>query len=96
MICIVLTGLQEAIFRCTMIDRDHMYRAFIGREQMNHVQKDLALKVWASSIALSTFYEVVAIISCRMTYLFFRPHRFTINLGYGFLEVRREWRKILL
>lgn len=31
-------------------------------------------------------YEFVAIIVCRLTYLAFRPHRFVMNLGYGFDE----------
>ena len=87
MTCIVLTGLQEAIFRCTMIERDNAYRELVmGRDKPGSVQKEVAMKVWASSIAMTSFYEVVAIICCRMTYLFFRPHRFVFNLGYGFVE----------
>ena len=39
---------------------------------------------------MGMYIEIVAIITTRMLYVAFRPHRFVFNLGYGFDSEDKE------
>ena len=115
MVAIVITGLEEAIMRCTMVHRDRFYRWLIGKPPLvstvyiarsicwslyrdvssrSHslstpfvqTEKQLVIqrRIWASNAVLTMFFEIAAIITARLGYLFMKPHRFVFNLGYGF------------
>ena len=80
MAAVVVTGLEEAVLRCTMVQRDRAM--FVGYER-NAKQEKVWKKIWAISITSSMVAEVYAIILSRLMYLFFRPHRYIFNVGYG-------------
>ena len=44
----------------------------------------LQIRIWSVSTAMSMYVEFSAIITCRVMYIVFRPHRFVVNFGYGF------------
>ena len=89
-VAVVLTGLEEAIMRCTMVPRDKTYRFLVNEAELGGEADKRQKQVWACSSANSMIFEIVAIISTHLTYMLFRPNRFVINLGYGATALDRE------
>ena len=85
-IAILITGVEEAVLRCTLVDRDRFIRKWLYAEDEDDVsEEDRAAqhRVWAVSIMNTMQQEFIAIVLCRITYLVFRPHRFVFNFGYN-------------
>ena len=81
-IAIVLTALEEAALRSTMVFRDTVFARIRDGREMTGPEIELQRMVWAASSATSMFIELVSIITCRVMYVSFHQHRFVINLGY--------------
>ena len=81
-IAIVLTALEEAALRSTMVFRDTFFARIRDGREMTGPELELQRMVWAASSASSMFIELVSIITCRVMYVAFHQHRFVINLGY--------------
>ena len=70
--------------RSTMVYRDKLWAKAMGAPERSAAELALQRKLWAASVAQSMYAEFVAIITCRVMYVAFRPHRFTFGFGYGF------------
>ena len=70
---VVLTGLEEAIMRCTMVPRDNLYRSIFSDKEMTPEEEKRQRQVWACSSANTMVFEIVAIISTHLAYMLFRP-----------------------
>ena len=72
---IVLTALEEALARSTMVYRDTVLAKFLGQPELSATELVLQRKIWACSSAMSMYIELSSIITCRAMYVAFRPHR---------------------
>ena len=70
--------------RSTMVYRDKLWAHVMGTPERSAAELALQRKLWAASVAQSMYIEFVAIITCRVMYIAFRPHRFIFGFGYGF------------
>ena len=82
-VAIVLTALEEAILRSTMVLRDTFFAALRDGRKMTDPELELQRRVWAASSATSMYIEIVSIIVCRVMFVAFYHHRFVINFGYS-------------
>ena len=72
---IVITALEEALARSTMVYRDTLLAKLLGKPEPSAAELTLQRKIWACSAATSMYIELTSIITCRVMYLAFRPHR---------------------
>ena len=82
-VAIVLTALEEAVLRSTMVARDTYVAKLRDGRDMTGPELEQQRRVWAASSASSMYIELVSIITCRVMYVLFHPHRFVINFGYS-------------
>ena len=80
---IILTAVEEAFLRATLVSRDTALARWLGRPEMSDAELSYQRKVWAASSGMGMLIEVVSIITCRTMYVAFRPHRFVVNFAYG-------------
>ena len=85
-LAVVITALEEAALRTTLVWRDKMMREVVGQRERRDYEEQLLHEDQSASAAASMFHEVTSIVTCRVAYLLFRPHRFVFNFGYGFDE----------
>ena len=83
---IVLTAIEEAISRATMVQRDKYLRRRSGKADYTTKELDIQHAVWTMQIGNSMIIEVCAILIHALCVVLFLPHRFVFNLGYGELE----------
>ena len=83
-LAVVLTAVEEALLRSTMVFRDSFFRVLIGKKELSDAEFAFQRRRWAAATARSMYIEFVAIITSRVLYLAFRQHRFVVNFGYGF------------
>ena len=83
---IVLTAIEEAISRATMVQRDKYLRRRSGKGDYTTKELDIQHAVWTMQIGNSMIIEVCAILIHALCVVLFLPHRFVFNLGYGELE----------
>ena len=83
---IVLTAIEEALSRATMVQRDKYLRRRSGKVDYTPKELDVQYAVWTMQIGNSMIIEVCAILIHAMCVVLFLPHRFVFNLGYGELE----------
>jgi hypothetical protein len=80
---IVLTAIEEAASRSTMVQRDLFFRRRSGLPDYTPEELELQRMVWSIQIGNSTVIEVSAILIHTACVVFFLPHRYIFNLGYG-------------
>ncbi len=83
---IVLTAIEEALSRATMVQRDEYFRRRSGKGDYTAKELDVQHVVWTMQIGNSMIIEVCAILIHALCVVLFIPHRFVFNLGYGELE----------
>ena len=83
---IVLTAIEEALSRATMVQRDMYLRRRSGKGDYTPKELDIQHAVWTMQIGNSMIIEVCAILIHALCVVLFLPHRFVFNLGYGELE----------
>ena len=71
----VLTALEEAVFRATMVHRDNFVSKLFGKPEPTAAQLILQRKLWSAASAMSMYTEITSIITSRALYIMFRPHR---------------------
>ena len=81
-IAIVLTALEEAALRSTMVLRDTFFAKLHDGRDMTGAELANQRRVWAASSASSMYIELVSIITARVIYVAFFSHRFVVNFGY--------------
>ena len=64
-IAILITGIEEALLRCTLIERDLFIRSFFTDEAPSDEQMEYQRGVWAMTIMNTMQAELIAIILCR-------------------------------
>ena len=74
-VAVVITALEEAFARSTMVYRDTFLAKILGRPELSGAELTVQRKIWACSAAMGMYIEVTSIITCRVMYLAFRPHR---------------------
>ena len=47
MLALVITGLEEALMRCTMMSRDSFMRWLLGTDDLSKEQQELEREIWA-------------------------------------------------
>ena len=77
-VAIVITGVEEAVIRCTMVQRD---RWATETDASNPEKLKMRRKIWAASSGLSMMNEITAILICRTTVILLRPHRYIFAVG---------------
>ena len=82
-VAIVLTALEEAAFRSTMVARDTFIAWLFKGREMTGAELEQQRSVWAACSASSMYIEIVSIITCRVMYVAFHQHRFVVNFGYS-------------
>ncbi len=83
---IVLTAIEEALSRATMVQRDKYWRRRSRKGDYTPKELDIQHAVWTLQIGNSMIIEVCAILIHALCVVLFLPHRFVFNLGYGELE----------
>ena len=81
LLCVVFTGLEEALLRSTTMQRDNY---LFG--EMSDAYAEENRRIYSAQAALTMYHELVAIIVSRVAFLLFHGNRFVINLGYNFAE----------
>ena len=64
-IAILITGIEEALLRCTLMERDLFIRSFFTDEPPSDEQMEYQKGVWAVTIMNTMQAELIAIILCR-------------------------------
>ena len=82
-IAIVLTAIEEAILRSTMVFRDTLFAKLSYGKDWTDAELANQRRVWAASSASSMYIELVSIITARVMYVTFYSHRFVVNFGYS-------------
>ena len=73
----VISALEEAILRSTMIWRDTFFAHVLGYEELSAAELLLRRRMWAANAAMTMYTEIVSIVTSRVAYILFRKHRFT-------------------
>lgn len=94
-IAIIITGIEEGLFRSTLVERDLMFRKWRGLGRMTKEEEDIQKLVWAASISSSMIAELVAICVRVATILLFWRHRYIFNI-HGAVDQEGELNKGLL
>jgi len=81
-IAIVLTAVEEAVLRSTMVFRDTFFAKLLDGRDMTDAELANQRRVWAASSASSMCIELVSIITARVIFVAFFSHRFVVNFGY--------------
>ena len=81
MAAIVITGLEEALVRCTMVQRDKWAREQEGKGDPTEAEEKIQRKLWAASSGFSMINEISAIVICRVAVVILRPHRYIFAVG---------------
>ena len=71
----ILTSLEEAILRSTMVYRDTFFAELLGKAEPTPAEVIVQRKIWSAASAMSMYIEVTSIITSRAMYIMFRPHR---------------------
>ena len=80
---IVLTAVEEAAARATMVERDLFFRHLFGGSDYTAKELERQHVIWTAQINQSMVIEISAIILRTACVVLFLPHRFIFNLGYG-------------
>ena len=70
-----------------MVKRDRLFRQWNNLPKLSKRHEELERDVWTVAITHSMISELGAIVVIKILILFFRPHRFVFNFGYGFDDV---------
>ena len=62
---IIVTALEEAILRATIVYRDSFVCWLLGKRALVNSRLRLQRRIWAASTAMTMYIEYVAIITCR-------------------------------
>ena len=79
-LALIVTGLEEAIMRCTIVHRDNLMRWVQGFKQQSAEELALEREIWSVASAVSMCHEITSIITSRVQFLVFRQHRFVFNV----------------
>ena len=90
-LAIVVTGVEEAVVRSTMVIRDHLWEWLSGQEEPVGAELRWKKLIQAASSANGMRCEVTSIMTSRLAYMLMRPQRFAFNLGYGFGASDPAW-----
>ena len=71
----ILTALEEALLRSTMVYRDNLFSWLLGQQEPNVAELILKRKIWSAASAMSMYIEITSILTSRGMYIMFRPHR---------------------
>ena len=71
----ILTALEEALLRSTMVYRDNLFSRLLGQKEPNVAELILKRKIWSAASAMSMYIEITSILTSRGMYIMFRPHR---------------------
>ena len=71
----ILTALEEALFRSTMVHRDTFIAKLLGKSERTAAEVIVQRKIWSAASAMSMYTEATSIITSRAMYIMFRPHR---------------------
>lgn len=80
---VVFTAFEEALSRSTMVHRDQVVARWFGIPEFTPTELAWQRKIWSASSTTSMYIEFTSIITGRIIYVAFRPHRFAFNFGYG-------------
>ena len=80
---IVLTAVEEAAARATMVERDLLFRRLFGGSDYTAKELERQHVIWTAQINQSMIIEINAIALRTACVVLFLPHRFIFNLGYG-------------
>ena len=80
---IVLTAVEEAAARATMVERDRFFRRFFGGGDYTPTELEKQHVIWTAQINQSMIIEISAIALRTACVVLFLPQRFIFNLGYG-------------
>ena len=81
---IVLTAVEAAAARATMVERDLFFRRYFGGGS-DYTANELERQhvIWTAQINQSMIIEISAIVLRTVSVVLFLPHRFIFNFGYG-------------
>ena len=71
----ILTALEEALLRSTMVHRDTFIARLLGKTEPTAAEIIIQRKIWSAASAMSMYTEITSIITGRAMYIMFRPHR---------------------
>ena len=72
---IIFTALEEALMRSTLVARDTFFAKLLGRPERSPAEHLCQREIWACSSAMGMYTEFTSIITSRVMYIAFRPHR---------------------
>merc|ERR1712023_23716 len=80
---VLITGLEEAILRITLVQRDKFLRKYMdGAGRANKDDEEKIKIIWTASICQSMIAEHVAIVVRWAAVLLLQPQRYVFDLGY--------------
>ena len=71
----ILTALEEALLRSTMVHRDTFIARLLSKPEPTAAEIIVQRKIWSAASAMSMYTEITSIITGRAMYIMFRPHR---------------------
>ena len=69
-LALIITGLEEALMRCTIVHRDNFMRWLLGKKEATLEEQEMEREIWALSSAISMYHELVSWHRCRGLKLF--------------------------
>ena len=82
LIGVLITGLEEALLRVTLVQRDNLLKRLLNQEEENQKRDEQTNIVWTASVCHSMVAEHVAIIVRWAAVLLLPSQRYVFDLGY--------------